>query len=97
VATRARAPTTVFKTVTFGELRERSRNDATDELTANSGRAIFRGSFVYARIRKGLRASGLSVAGWENGSANAESPMPISDRARRAESSLFLSLTAGTS
>lgn len=35
------------------ELRERSRNDATDELTMNPGRSIFRGSFVppgFARV-----------------------------------------------
>lgn len=82
-----------MKRVANGELRFRSRNDATDELTMNPGRAIFRGSFVYARIRKGLRAFRLSAVAREIARASAESPPPAADRPLRAESSLFLSLT----
>lgn len=59
----------------------------------NPGCESRRGSFVYAGIRKGLRAVRLSAAGRENAGANAESPTPVPHRARRAESSLFLSLT----
>ena len=49
--------------VGIGELIFRSRNDATDELTMNPGRAIFRGSFVSASNREGLRAFRLSAVG----------------------------------
>lgn len=59
----------------------------------NPGKAIFRGSFVYARIRKGLRASRLWAASGESDGANAESPTPTLNCPRRAEGSLFLSLT----
>jgi hypothetical protein len=82
-----------MKRVALGELILRSRNDATAQLTMNPGRAIFRGSFVSASIRKGLRASWLSAAGGEDAGASAESPAPAADRPPRAESSLFLSLT----
>ena len=36
------------------------------------GRAIFRGSFVYASIRKGLRAFRLSASGRESGRVTQE-------------------------
>jgi hypothetical protein len=79
--------------VTSRELILRSRNNATDELTMNPGRAIFRGSFVSTSIRKGLRAFRLSAAGRESVRPIADSPTPPLHRSRRAESSLFLSLT----
>ena len=56
------------------EVTSSSRNDGTDEFTLYPWRSPSRGSFVFAKFRKGLDVSGLSDAIREDARASAEFP-----------------------